>query len=73
MKKRHIARVDGASTGVGNHPHGVLVELTPHHVQVTITGGVDGKKRHASALVDIDELEAAIAAARAAIDEEVSA
>lgn len=73
-RKQAIATISGVSTGTGNHAHGILFELgadvdssTLLNLQVTITGGADGKKRHASALVSIDDLERAIAAARSAI------
>jgi hypothetical protein len=73
-RKQTIARIDGISTGAGNHAHGVLIEIgndvdasTLFNLQVTITGGIDGKKRHASALISIDDMRAAVAAADAAI------
>lgn len=73
-RKQEIARISGVSNGAGNHAHGVLIELgsdvdasTLHNVQVTITGGADGKKRHASALVSIDDLRTALAAAETAL------
>jgi hypothetical protein len=69
-----IARVTGIATGSGNHAHSIVVELpasvdaaTLHNVQITIVGGADGKKRHASALVSIDDLRAALAAAERSI------
>jgi prolyl-tRNA editing enzyme YbaK/EbsC (Cys-tRNA(Pro) deacylase) len=74
-RKTELARITGVSTGAGNHPHGILIELpadvdasTLHNLQITITGGADGKKRHAAALVSIDELERALVLARRAID-----
>lgn len=66
-RKQAIASITGVSNGAGNHAHGVLVELpaevtdaTLHNVQITITGGADGKKRHASALVSLEDLLAAL-------------
>lgn len=74
-RKTTIARIDGVSNGAGNHAHGVLFEIgadvdasTLLNLQVTITGGPDGKKRHAAALVSIDELERAVSLARAALE-----
>ena len=71
MAKQRIAQIDGMSNGNGNHAHGVLIELVDAadaslllNLQVTITGGADGKKRHASAKIDIDALQRAIDAAR---------
>lgn len=71
MAKQRIAHIEGMSNGINNHPHGVLLELEGDasllfNLQVTITGGADGKKRHASAKVDLDALQRAIDAARAA-------
>jgi hypothetical protein len=72
-RKIPVARLDGMSNGSSNHPHGVLVEIVDDPsllfgLQITVTGGADGKKRHASALIDLDSLEAAIRDARARRD-----
>lgn len=73
-RKTRIGAVAGVSNG--GHAHGVLIETTADsRAQLTVTGGADGRKRHAAALLslaDIDALAAVLADARAALIESAS-